>query len=266
MLKEQALTEKDSLHKLSKHILADSHCHLDLLDKNSIADSIAHGIQLMVSDGVDTRSNMEVLKIADDTFIFPALGIDPEHANLSQSELEFNLDLARINAKRLVAIGEIGLDYKIATDPISIEKQKYVFASFLELAKELDKPVSVHARNAIDDVLSILEGHNIRNAHLHFFEGNIEQAKRAERNGYMISIPPFSSSRRSSVIKSIAIDRLLAESDAPAAGKSPMDVEKSIKIIAEVKGIAFEKAAEQILANTRRFFRIENRMIRKEGP
>jgi TatD DNase family protein len=266
VLKEQTLAKNESLQELSKRILADSHCHLDLLDKAVIADSIAHGVQLIISDGVDTKSNIEILKIADNINIFAAIGIDPEHANISQEELKFNIGLARTNEKRLIAIGEIGLDYKIAESTISVEKQKFVFESFLELSKELDKPVSVHARNAIDEVLDTLEDHKIRKAHLHFFEGNIEQAKRAEHNGYMISIPPFSSSRRNAVIRSVAIDKLLAESDAPAAGKSPIDVEKSIKIIAEVKGIPFEKAAEQILANTRRFFNIGNSIIRKEGP
>jgi TatD DNase family protein len=242
--------------------MADAHCHLDMLSSDDISSAIKSGVSMMISNGVDTKSNMKVLELSDNIHVYAALGVDPEHALMSDEELEFNLELVKSNFNRIVAIGEIGLDMKIAENFDAIERQRHVFGKFLDLAVSLKLPVCVHARSAINEVLLMLEDKGIQKAQLHFFEGNIEQVKRAERLGYMISVPPFRSAKRDNVIKYTAIDSIMAESDAPAAGKTPMDVKKSIEIVALVKGITFEKAAEMLLSNTKRFFNISTGFIR----
>ncbi|MGC8651740.1 MAG: TatD family hydrolase [Candidatus Micrarchaeia archaeon] len=260
--KEQVLAVAKEQRVTTVPSMADAHCHLDLLDADGISNAIKGGVQLMVTDGVDTKSNLASLKLADRINIFAALGVDPEHAAISDEELEFNITLVRSNKAAIVAIGEIGLDRKLATSEAGMKRQRQVFGKFLDLAVSLNMPVSVHARNAIDEVLQLLADKGVQKAHLHFFEGDVEQAKRAERLGYMISIPPFRSSRRDRVIKDIAIDNILAESDAPAAGTTPLDVKKSIGIVAAAKGISFEKAAEVLFYNTRRFFGIDAGFMR----
>ncbi|MGC8585923.1 MAG: TatD family hydrolase [Candidatus Micrarchaeia archaeon] len=252
--REQSIEKTEETLSITE--MADAHCHLDLLGNDEILKAIKYGVQIMISDGVDTRSNVEVLKLSDQRHIFAAIGIDPEHSLIGEDELEFNINLAKSNYGKLVAIGEIGLDAKFMTTQEAKDKQRHVFERFLELAIALNLPVSVHARGAIGEVLDLLEEKGVKKAHLHFFEGSIEQAKRAERNGYMISIPPLKSSRRDRIIKNVAIDYIMAESDAPMAGKSPIDVEKSIQMVALAKGISFEKAAETLLINTKRFFNI----------
>ncbi|MDE1833059.1 MAG: TatD family hydrolase, partial [Candidatus Micrarchaeota archaeon] len=165
------------------------------------------------------------------------------------------------NPSKICAIGEIGLDYAYAKDKKGVERQKVVFGKFLDLALELDKPVTIHSREAMEDVLTMLEEKGVRRAHMHFFEGGPIEAKRIEKLGYMVSVPPFESSRRNKAISAIAIDNIMAESDSPAAGASPLDVGKSVAIVAKAKGISFERAAEQLTANTKRYFNVGYKTI-----
>ena len=242
--------------------LADAHCHLDLItDRKVIEESIKGGVRTIVTDGVDTKSNALCAQMADGRNIFAAMGVDPEHSGMGDEELQFNIGVIRANTSKICAIGEIGLDYAYAKDKNGVERQKVVFGMFLDLAVELDKPVTIHSREAMEDVLAILEEKGIRRAHMHYFEGGPTEAKRMEKLGYMISIPPFESSRRNKAISAIAIDNIMAESDSPAAGASPLDVKKSVAIVAKAKGIGFERAAEQLTANTKRYFNVGYKTI-----
>ncbi len=237
--------------------LADAHCHLDMLGAFQINEAINAGVKTLVTNGVDIKSDMEAVRLADGRNIFAMLGVDPEHAVLVEpEELEAVVGLIKGSFGRpgIVGIGEIGLDGKAE----NMGWQRKVFGRLADLALELNVPVSVHSREAIDEVLSLLEAKGVRKAHIHFFEGSIEQGKRAERLGYMISIPPLESARRRKVIKEVSIDNIMVESDAPAAVKSPIDVTKAVEMIAEEKRITFEQAAHAVVANTKRFFSIES--------
>ncbi len=246
---------KEKVRSIAITELADAHCHLDLISDRAIIDeAIKRGVRTIVTDGVGTKSNAVSAQIADGKNIFAALGVDPEHSSMSDEELDFNISMIRINAQKICAVGEIGLDYLHAKAKRDVERQKRVFKALLDLAIELNKPVTVHSREALDDVLTILEERGMKRAHIHFFEGGPTEAKRVERLGYMISVPPFESAKRNKAIAAIAIDNIMAESDAPAAGESPLDVAKSVGIVAKAKGIGFERAAEQLTANTKRFF------------
>jgi len=248
---------KQNLKQMTVTELADAHCHLDLLSAAQIGEAINANVKTLITNGVDIKSDMAALKMADGRNIFAMLGIDPEHAVLVQpEELETAVGLIKGSfGPGIVGIGEIGLDGKIP----NMDWQKTVFRRLLDLALELKVPVSIHSRDALDEVLSILEEKAVKKAHIHFFEGSTEQAKRVERMGYMISIPPLESGRRRKVIKEVSIDNIMVESDAPAAVKSPLDVRKAVEMIAEEKRITFEQAAQAVVANTKRFFGIESK-------
>jgi TatD DNase family protein len=235
--------------------LADAHCHLDLMTGAQIGEAINASVKTLITNGVDIKSDMESVKLADGRNVFVMLGMDPEHAILlKEEELDIAVGLIRGSiGPGIVGIGEIGLDGKVGNMPW----QKKVFGKMLDLALELDLPVSIHSRDALDEVLQMLESKSVKKAHIHFFEGSIEQAKRAERLGFMISIPALESGRRRKVIKEVSIDNIMVESDAPAAVKSPKDVGKAVEMIAEEKRITFEQAANAVVANTKRFFGIE---------
>ncbi|HVC58420.1 MAG TPA: TatD family hydrolase [Candidatus Acidoferrales bacterium] len=237
--------------------LADAHCHLDLIsDRELINAAVRGGVRTIVTDGVDTKSNALCAQMVDGKNIYAAMGIDPEHSGIDDEELDFNIKMIKANPAKICAIGEIGLDYAKGRVNVGIERQKKVFGAFLDLAVELDKPVTIHSREAMEDVLAMLEERGVKGAHMHFFEGGPTEAKIVEKLGYMISVPPFESSRRNKAIEAIAIDNIMAESDSPAAGATPLDVGKSVGIVAKAKGISFERAAEQLTANTKRFFNV----------
>jgi TatD DNase family protein len=235
--------------------LADAHCHLDLIDSAAIKNAITYGVRTMITDGVSTASNARSVEIADGMHVFAALGMDPEHAMLaSKDELDFNMAMIRSNASRIIAIGEVGLDYKEAKGPEDIALQKRVFGRFLDLADELRLPVSVHSRGALEDVIKMVSEHNPERTHIHFFEGDEAQAKALEKLGCMVSVPPVESGKRSRAIKSMGLERIMAESDAPAVGATPRDVEGVVRSVALLKGISFESAAEAMTRNTKLFF------------
>ncbi len=242
---------------------ADAHCHLDLIsDPTILINAINFGVHTIITNGIDVATSKRALELSERKYIFPAIGIDPETAvkldgKALDNEINQIMELARQNKDKIVAIGEIGLDYVKAKTDATKARQRMVFERMLDLAKELGLPVSVHSRESMDAVLEILEKRDMRKVHLHFFEGNVQQAKEAEKKGYMISIPPTESSKRKQVIKDVSIDRLMAESDCPVVGKTPVDVEFSIHMIADIKGIPFVKAAEMLTNNTKKFFEVE---------
>ncbi|MCL5440359.1 MAG: TatD family hydrolase [Candidatus Marsarchaeota archaeon] len=242
---------------VAKTILFDSHCHLDLVkDWALVTESIRYGVTTMVTNGIDTQSNKRALDISDNVNVFPALGVDPQSAMMSDGEMEENILLIRANSRRVVAIGEIGLDYREGMGEMVFNRQKEVFRKMLDLAVELRLPVSVHARKALPEVFSLLEESGADMVHLHFFDGGEEEARIAERRGYMISVPPIESSKRSRAIRQMPIELIMAESDSPVVGATPMSTEKSINIIAEAKGMAVERAAGHVVENAKKFFRI----------
>jgi TatD DNase family protein len=242
--------------------MADAHCHLDMIkDSELISRSIANGVKTIITNGINFSSSRKAIELSDGRNIFAACGVDPETASrLSEEALEDEMaktiELIKKNRKRIVAIGEIGLDYTKAKDQQMKAKQQTVFEAMLEIAKLLDLPVSVHSRESLAIVMMTLRKKDMMKVHLHFFEGNVAEAKEAERQGYMISIPPIESSKRRLIAKDISINSLMAESDSPAVGESPAWVEKSIRMIAEMKTMQFEKAAEALTLNTKRFFNI----------
>ena len=246
---------KNETYRKTTTELADAHCHLDLMTGAQIAEAINASVKTLITNGVDMKSDMESLRIADGTNVFAMLGIDPEHAVLvKEDELEIAANLIKGSVRPgVVGIGEIGLDGKVG----KMEWQKTVFGRMLDLANEMKLPVSIHSREALDEVLSTLESNGVERAHIHFFEGSVEQAKRAERLGYMISIPPLESARRRKVIKEVSIHNIMVESDAPAAVKSPKEIAPAVEMIAEEKRITFDQAAQAVVANTKRFFGIE---------
>lgn len=249
--------------------MADAHCHLSILsDPLIIKASVDYGVNTIITNGVDTPSNIKTLQVADNRHVFPALGVDPEHAlaieeTSFEKEMDFNVNMIRQNASRLAAIGEIGLDYWIGGGPHNVTRQKKVFEMFIDLAMELNLPMSIHSRNALKDVFAILKEKEPKMVHLHFFEGGVEEARIVQKMGYMISVPPIESAKRKRVITMMPLELLMAESDSPVVGQEPKNVEKSIRYIASVKGMAFEEVATILTANTKRFFGIYQKTGKK---
>lgn len=257
---EKLLFKRSELKKY-KIELADAHCHLDLLENNNFKEFISYGVLTLITNGINTKSNIQTLDLSDNKHIFPALGIDPLTAlTITNTELEFNIKLIKENANKIVSIGEIGLDFKIAETNEAKNKQKQVFKKMLDLANKLNLPVSIHSRNSIDEVIKLLKFKKLKKVHFHYFEGDLNYLDYIIQNNYLISIPPLISSKKIKIIRSIPIQNLMVESDAPMAGITPINIESTIKKIAEIKVLEFEEAAKIITNNTKMFFNIKNKI------
>lgn len=237
--------------------VADAHCHLYDIDKDTIKSALLLGVRFMMTNGVNTKTNMDTLSMIDGHSIYGMVGVHPEFSGMDDKEVSFNESLIDNNQSSISGIGEIGLDYSIAKDQKSRERQKHVFGRMLDVAARLKKPVSVHSRNAMDDVFSIMESYPELKVHIHFFEGDAERAKDAERRGYYISVPHLRSTARAQALKAISINNIMAETDCPTANATPSNIYQSVQFIADSKKMGYEEVAEITLNNTRRFFNVD---------
>ncbi|MCL4372315.1 TatD family hydrolase [Candidatus Marsarchaeota archaeon] len=253
----QLSVDNKSIQYKQKLEFIDAHCHEDMLDDEELERASRLGVTAIIVNGVDTKSNIAIASMPRGKMVFAALGIHPDNAvKASDDEINYNMELIRSNSKDIVAIGEIGLDFKSATTDSERERQKQVFKKFVSLAMELDKPVSVHSREAIDETLDILGSIGIKKVHIHFFEGNESQAQRAAGMGFMMSVPPMHSAKRLKAIANVPISNIMAETDSPTAGMHIYDIDKSVMLIAKAKGIEFDECAVALANNTKRFFNI----------
>ena len=227
-------------------MLTDTHCHLDseAFDQDRpavIARARAAGLEHILLPGLNVQSSRRCVELAwEYPWLFAAIGVHPTeveaHAAGALNELR---DLAK--DARVVAIGEIGLDYYWVTDPDQQSRQREMLRAQLELARELNKPVVLHAREKEDaqtgpcgdDLMTILETWlnepNRRAARspgvLHSFSLSPEIARRAIELGFYIGVTgPVTyknATARRELIAALPLERLLIETDAPYLAPHP---------------------------------------------
>jgi len=168
---------------------------------------------------------------------------------------------------KTVAIGECGLDYyRVGKDEADKQKQAEVFRKQIRLAREVQKPLIVHCRNAYDDLLTILKEENANEVGgtIHFFAGTWVDAQKFLDLGFHLSFTGVITFARDydETLKNAPIERIMIETDAPYVspvpyrGKrnEPLYVEEVAKKIAELRGISFEEVARQTTENARKLF------------
>lgn len=234
---------------------SDAHCHLEMFRDpfQVVEDARKKGVGLIITAGSDATSNLKMLELSKGT-VYGVAGIDPEFASVDFRYIDELAELIRMN-RNIIGIGEIGID-STKTGKASIEKQIEAFEKQIDIAKEMEMPIVVHSRKALEKVMEILERKEVEKAVMHFFEGTEEQARILAKKGYLISIPPGESGKRKRVIKTIELNSIVAETDSPAAGESPADVVKVIELIASLKGINPEEAGEAITKTIKDYFYI----------
>ena len=237
--------------------LSDAHCHLSLFDSvdEVLKQASEKNIKTIVTAGGSNRDNEKTLEIVKHDNVFGVIGISPDAVGegLDTEQLEQMIK----KSKKIVGIGEIGLDFKIAKDSESRNAQAAVFEKQVDLAKELDLPIVIHSRRALPYVINILVEKKIEKAMFHFFEGGKkEHVEEIKRRGYIISVPPVRSEERERAIKEVDINSIVAETDSPVVGKSPIDVINSLSIISSVRNMDVNEIAEMTTNNLREFFYI----------
>ena len=165
--------------------MIDSHCHLEQKDFDADLEMVigrckAIGMEGVVSVCAAPRDFEKTLQIAKrfPDFVFPAAGIHPEYIKeISAEEIENFFETLKANKEKIFGIGEVGLDYFWVKEPEWREKQRELFLRFIELAKNLRKPLVVHSREAYPEIVSILESTGIEKVHLHMWGGKNEMEK-----------------------------------------------------------------------------------------
>lgn len=252
-------------------ILYDSHAHYDDsrfdLDRDEVILSAHHGGVAFINNiGSNIQSSRESIALAEKfDFVYATVGVHPSDTHgMTDDDIDILKALAK--HKKVVAIGEIGLDYHY--DDTSEEEQKRWFSPQLEIAKELNLPVVIHDRESRGDCLKILKEQGISNGVIHCFSGSAETAKEFLKMGMDISftgVITFKNARRAiEALKIIPMDRLMIETDCPYMAPEPFRGKRNhsgyvIKVaekIAEIKGMGVEEVAKITTENAKRFFNI----------
>ena len=244
----------------------DVHAHLDdkkfdKIREKVISRFIAKDI-FVINNGLNKETNRSTLSLSSSyKNIFASLGVYPKYAEvMTKNEIKEELRFMKKNVNNIVSIGEIGLDYY--EDNFNKKKQKEVFVSLLNLAKEFNLPVIIHSRRAEEDVLDILGNYDLKVV-LHCFGIYDEKLiNKAIDSGYYFSIPPLVniSNRFKKIVKFVPEKFLLLETDSPYMGpfgaktiNEPINILYTLKVIKEIKGKDLSKL---ILKTTKKLFKL----------
>lgn len=214
----------------NRFAIFDSHAHYDSEEFNEdraavlkqIQDNGVFGVLNCSADAKSIESTNKLTLEYD--FIFGALGIHPQEADEYNKEVEERIEVLVSQNKKILAIGEIGLDYYYEENP-SREVQKDVFRAQMKLAEKLNKPVIIHDRDAHADTLEILKEFKSVRGIVHCFSGSTEFALECVKLGYYIGITgvvTFKNAKKLvEVVKNVPLDRLLVETDCPYMAPVP---------------------------------------------
>lgn len=239
--------------------LVDSHCHIlkesfDDIDL-VIKEAKENNVFKMINCADSINSSYEVIDLSKKykSLFFPAIGIHPENLE------EFNLNnLSKIEElirnERVIAIGEIGLDYYYTKD--NKEKQIKLFKSQLKLAEQYDLPVIIHSREATKDTLDILKEFKVKGV-IHSFSGSYETAIEYIKMGFYLGVNgviTFKNSKLKETIKRLSLDNLLIETDSPYLAPHPLrgtkNSPKNIPLIANFLSELFNTTVEEVTEKT----------------
>jgi TatD DNase family protein len=235
--------------------MIDAHCHLMDISKDFIPKEFFKLEKIVNSAYCIYTSKLSIeMKKKYPDFLFSTVGLAPQKSMCDISkELKEISSVIEDENKHVDFIGEIGLDYHWADSEIKKKFQIVSFKNQIELAKEFEKPIVLHSRNATKDCIDLLSRFDY-GVMFHFYSGNVEEAKEISDRGWLISMPPMKGRLRTKVIEKTEIDNLVCETDAPYVGKTPLDVEKSIEIISEIKEIEKKEVEIQTTKNVLNLF------------
>jgi TatD DNase family protein len=254
-------------------MFVDTHCHLSFpdfdQDRNEVVTRlIEEKVSILIDPGTDVPTSRKSIELAGRfDFIFANVGLHPHETNLLLDDSVFD-ELTRLAVSpKVVAIGEIGLDYHYpGIDPAL---QQDAFRRMLRIARSLDLPLVIHCRDAWEDMLAILdeEKHSGMRGAMHCFSGDKAIAEKCISLGFKLSIPgtvTYKKSQLPDVIRAVSLGDLLTETDAPYLAPVPYRGKRNepayvrfiTQAIAEILDIPLEIAAEGIVRNTVELFKL----------
>ena len=257
----------------------ETHAHYDDEKFDNIRDELLReiyelGVKKIVSAGYSLEGTKRNIKLANDySFVYTTAGISPndlkENWKDEIHELE-NLISLNLNSGKLLAVGEIGLDYHYDTDK---KIQNRAFSMQIDIANKFDLPIVIHTRDAVMDTITMLKNKNVNKKGIfHCCPFNRELVKEALKLGFYISIAgpvTFKNSKNADeIIEMVPLDRILIETDSPYLAPEPVrgtiNNSKNLKYIAEkianVKNITLDQIAQITYENAKRVYNLNNKL------
>ncbi|RWZ50153.1 TatD family deoxyribonuclease [Halobacillus fulvus] len=256
-------------------MLFDTHVHLNADQfEDDLEDTIARaheaGVTYMTVVGFDRKTIPKAIQIAENhDHIYAAVGWHPVDAvDMTEEDLEWIEELS--SHPKVVAIGEMGLDYHWDKSPADVQKE--VFRKQIRLAKKVKMPIIIHNREATDDIVQILKEEKAEEVGgvMHCYSGPVETAKECVDMNFMISLGgpvTFKNAKLpKEVAKEIDLEYMLVETDCPFLAPHPNRGKRNepayVKLvaeqIAELKGLSYEEVSEKTTSNAFKFFGIES--------
>ena len=236
----------------------DTHCHLSYEDYDDIDLVIKENrnanVEKIIISGCSKEWISESLKLADlydDVYV--TLGYHPSEVDVVTDEMLNDLK-KQLKNKKVVGLGEIGLDYYYGKD--NKEKQLELFEKQLKIAEAMNLKVVIHSRDATEDTINCLKKYNVTGV-IHCFNGSVETAKIYVAMGYKLGIGgvvTFKNSKLFEVVQAVGLENIVLETDAPYLAPTPFRGQKNsskfIPIIAEEIGKILNKSVQEVASIT----------------
>mgnify|MGYP001851431698 FL=1 len=244
----------------------DTHCHLSMEDYLDIDKVIEENkdalVEKIVVSGCSRESIEEVMDLKDKyDMVYVTIGYHPEYADtVTESDLDYLKSL--LGEKKVVGIGEIGLDYHYTKE--NKDKQIWLFEEQLKIADAFNLPVVIHSRDATMDTINILKKYKVKGI-IHCFSGSLETANIYISMGFLLGIGgvvTFKNSKLKDVVKEVPLESIVLETDSPYLTPVPYRgkvnsskyLEYIAKFIADIKNISVEELAEITSKNASSLF------------
>jgi TatD DNase family protein len=254
-------------------MIFESHAHYDDerfdSDRDDLLEKLpSEGIKYMINVAANINSSYKCVELARKyDYIYAAVGVHPDDVkNMKEEDIKTIIDLADYD--KVVAVGEIGLDYYYENS--SKEIQKKWFKEQIEVAKKLQLPIIVHSREASKDTMDIIKSTDAKQIGgvIHCYSGSVELAREYVKMGFYIGVGGVvtfkNASKLKEVVKEISIDNILLETDSPYLSPVPnrgkRNDSSNLKYIAEeiakLKDITYDEVLTSTYANAKRLFEV----------
>ena len=247
----------------------DSHIHLSDSAYSSDIEFILKEMEVLKIKAccvsMDYKNSLQTLELAKkgNGLVLPFIGIHPECAN---DKLESMTILIEENHYNISGIGEIGLDPTYVNGDEDAKKQTNVFETLLSLAEKFDKPVSIHSRKSLDDVLRIMTSYDTKHALLHWFDGSKKQLQKAMDMGFFVSYGPVMvyANDKQTLLSKTDESKILVETDGPVRFSRCFEMKSGqisfipsvIFSTSKILGKSFDETASLLENNSKSFLGI----------